>query len=101
MAEVPKLSDEQMDQVLAFFQALEEDQGWEEAVAKILMFHPGPNRVRQIKDRALERANKSRVEGDPGEETRWIDTADALSILADKAEDQEPWTVAVHVLNKE
>lgn len=86
MAEVPKLSDEQMDQVLAFFRDLEEDHGWEEAVAKILVFTPDPERVRQIEHRAYERSSAADRINDMFEGRRWLEVADALAVLAEKAE---------------
>lgn len=85
-----KLSHEEMDQVLAFFRDLEEDHGWEEAVAKILVFTPDPERVRQIERRAYERSTEADRINDLFEGRRWLDIADALAILADKAEQLPP-----------
>lgn len=96
MAEV-QLSNEEMDAVLAFFRDLEEDHGREKAVAKILVFTPDPDRVRQLERRARERSSDAdRIDnmfedrqrlGFEGR--RWLDVADALAVLADKAEQKQ------------
>lgn len=85
-----ELSDEEMDQVLEFFRELTEDYNQEEAVAKILVFHPEPDRVRQIERRAHERSSAADRINDMFEGRRWLEVADALAALADKAEKLPP-----------
>lgn len=82
------LTDAELDGALEGFQRLEDAWGWEEAVNHMLVFDPLPDRVRRIGHRACERATESRVEGNTGEERRFLDTAESLSILAERIEQQ-------------
>lgn len=85
-----ELSHAEMDQVLEFFRELIEDYNEGEAVAKILVFHPEPDRVRQIERRAHERSSAADRINDLFEARRWLEVADALAELAVKAEQLPP-----------
>lgn len=84
------LSDEELDQAVDGFNALEVRWGWKEAVRMMLAFRPLPERIWQIKDRANERAAMARDAGDTDTERRHLRTAESLSILGKKAEKLAP-----------
>jgi hypothetical protein len=84
-----ELSDEELDQALEFFQGLEDRWGWEKAVDMMFLLQATSERVRQIEQRAYEKEQEARVEGNTGEQHRFFQTGDSLSVLAQRAEKRE------------
>lgn len=84
-----ELSDEELDDALAFFQELEDLWGWQKAVDMLFILQATSERVRQIEQRAYEKEQEARVEGNSGEQRRFFETGESLSVLAQRAEERE------------
>jgi hypothetical protein len=87
---VAELSDEELDWGLDGFNELEVRWGPEEAVRMMLVFHPVPERVHLLMDRANERSKAALDEGDRLTARRYADTAESLFTLAEKAAQLPP-----------
>jgi hypothetical protein len=87
---VAELSDEELDWGLDGFNELEVRWGAEEAVRMMLVFHPVPERVRLLLDRANELSKAALDAGDRVTARRFMDTAESLFTLAEKAEKLPP-----------
>lgn len=83
------MSEEELDDALEFFQGLEDRWGWEKAVDMLFIFRATSERVRQIEQRAYEKEQEARVEGNTGEQRRFFETGDSLAVLARRAEERE------------
>lgn len=80
------LSVDELDELIEFYQGIEERFDWKEAVRILAAFGPDPAVVRQVEHRAYFRATEERLEGKFDEAGRLTDTGDALAVLAERAE---------------
>lgn len=87
MAET-ELSDEELDWGLDGFNELEVRWGPEEAVRMMLVFHPVPARIHLLMNRAYDLSKAALDEGDRLTARRFMDTAESLSAMAERAEEQ-------------
>lgn len=79
-----------LDTLVEMYLLLEDWHGWEAAIDKLALVEPSADLIRQIKHRAHDRATEERISGNPGEERRYLDAGEALSILADRIEGTRP-----------
>lgn len=84
--EVNELSVDDLDELVEFYQGIEERFDWKEAVRILAAFSPDPAVVRQVEHRAYFRATEERVGGNFGEAGRLTDTGDSLAVLAGRVE---------------
>lgn len=83
-----ELSLEVVSELVEFYREAETQWSWRETVRMLAVFQPDVGVVRQVAERAYDLANENRISGNPGEQASYMGAGDALTILADRVEQQ-------------